>query len=74
MDGLNSITSAALRKNCHPGMTVAAFLPPNGVPRLLSMDRLNTIIRSRLRRMCLASEVDLDCQSDGPGQDFPAPA
>lgn len=58
----------------HPGMTVAAFLPPNGVPRLLPMDRLNTIIRSRLRRMRLASEVDSDCQSDGPGQDFPAPA
>ncbi|WP_411836741.1 hypothetical protein [Paracoccus sp. ME4] len=51
----------------HPGMTVAAFLPPNGVPRLLSMDRLNAIIRSRLRKMRLALEVDSDCQNDDPG-------
>lgn len=58
----------------HPDMTVAAFLPPTGVPRLLSMDRLNAIIRSRLRKTRLASEVDSDCQSEDPGQDFPAPA
>ena len=58
----------------HPDMTVAAFLPPTGVPRLLSMDRLNGIIRSRLRKVHLASNVNSDCQSDDPGQDFPTPA
>lgn len=58
----------------HPDMTVAAFLPPTGVPRLLSMDRLNSIIRSRMRKMRLASVVDSDFRSDYPGQDFPAPA
>jgi len=58
----------------HPDMTVAAFLPLDGVPRLLSMDRLNGIIRSRLRKTRLAMVVDSDCQTDDPGQDFPAPA
>lgn len=55
-----------------PGITVAAFLPPNGVPRLLSMDRLNVIIQYRLRKMRLASEVNSGCQSDDPRPDFPA--
>lgn len=58
----------------HTGITVAAFLPANGVPRLLSMDRLNTIIRSRLKKTRLASEVDSGCQSDDPGPGFPEPA
>lgn len=58
----------------HPGMTVVAFLSPDGMLRLLSIDRLNGIIRSRLRKTRLASEVDTGCQNDGPGQDFPEPA
>ncbi|WP_265499851.1 hypothetical protein [Paracoccus beibuensis] len=58
----------------NPEVTVAAFLPPNGVPRVLSMDRLNGIIRSRLKKTRLASEVASGCQSDDSGLDFPAPA
>lgn len=57
----------------HPGITVAVFLPPNGVPRVLLIDRLNGIIKSRLRKMHLASEVNSGFQSDDPGFDFPAP-
>lgn len=57
----------------HPEIIVAAFLPPDRAPRLLSMDRLNGITRSRLRKMHLASEVDSGSQSDDPGPGFPAP-
>lgn len=54
----------------HPKIIVAAFLKQDGVPRLLSKNRLNGIIRSRLRKMQIVSEVDSGCQSDDPSPDF----
>jgi hypothetical protein len=41
-----------------PGATVAAFLTRDGVPRLLSMDRLREFVQSRLKEEGITVELD----------------
>lgn len=50
----------------HPGITVAAFLTQDGVPRLLSMDRLREFVRSRLKEEGITVELDPADQNDHP--------
>lgn len=51
-------------------ITVAAFLTRDSVPRLLSMDRLNEFVRSRLEKTGIASEMDSSGQSGNLGPGF----
>jgi hypothetical protein len=53
-----------------PGITVAALLTRNGVPRLLSIDRLTEFIRSRLEKEGIASEMEASGQSGNLGPGF----
>lgn len=50
----------------HPGITVAAFLTRDGVPRLLSMDRLREFVQSRLKKEGITVELDAADQNDHP--------
>lgn len=58
---LGSVERVEALTERHREISVAAFLKQDGVPRLLSKNRLNGIIRSRLRKMQIASEVDSGC-------------
>lgn len=53
-----------------PGIIVAAFLTHDGVPRLLSMDRLREFVQSRSKEEDLAAEMNSPEDSRDLGPDF----
>lgn len=54
----------------HPAIIVAAFLTEDGVPRLLSMDRLKEFARSRPKEEDRVAEMNPPDKGKDPGPDF----
>ena len=54
----------------HPAIIVAAFLTQDGVPRLLSMDRLKEFVRSRSKEADRAADMNPPEKGKDPGPDF----
>lgn len=54
----------------HPRIIVAAFLTRDGVPRVLSMDRLNEFVQSRSKEGDRVAEVNSSEKSKDLGPDF----
>ncbi|MGP9805580.1 hypothetical protein [Paracoccus sp. NSM] len=54
----------------HPKIIVAAFLTQDGVPRLLSMDRLKEFVQSRSKEADRVVEMNPPEKGKDPGPDF----